>query len=192
MKYVVLLTKKNYGTSDEKHITIKNFLMVEIVKNSSLKKRCLPFPVMLQCLRPFGTLYQPPPVGAKPKLTCTMIMKTDLLKGHSTIRHGSKLRASTARRQLCLSLLLLMNKIILSRFFFLISIFICIFKKKIFVISFSIIYIVSILLFMIRTNIRKIQNNSQIHIIFHFTKKKQTLNCTTCVRFRSEFLKQHM
>ena len=49
--------KKNYGTSDEKHITIKKFLMVEIVKNSSLKKRCLPFPVMLQCLRPFGTLY---------------------------------------------------------------------------------------------------------------------------------------
>ena len=58
MKYVVLVhTKKNYGTSDEKHITIKKFLMVEIVKNSSLKKRCLPFPVMLQCLRPFGTLY---------------------------------------------------------------------------------------------------------------------------------------
>ena len=148
--------------------------MVEIVKNSSLKKRCLPYPVMLQCLRPFGTLYQPPPVGAKPKLTCTMIMKTDLLKGHSTIRHGSKLRASTARRQLCLSLLLTFNEQDnFEQIFFLISIFIFIFKKKIFVISFSIIYIVSILLFMIRTNIRTIQNNSQIHIISHFTKTKK-------------------
>ena len=58
------------------------------------------------------------------------------------------------RRQLCLSLLLTFNE--QEQIFFLISIFICIFKKKIFVISFSIIYMVSILLFMIRTNIRTI------------------------------------
>ena len=169
--------------------------MVEIVKNSSLKKRCLPFPVMLQCLGPFGTLYQPPPVGAKPKLTCTMIMKTDLLKG--PLDNQAWIKTQSINRAVRCALacyLLLMNK---SRFFFLILIFICIFKKKIFVISFSIIYMVSILLFMIRTNIRPIQNNSQIPIISHFTKtkknkKNQTLNGTTCVRFRSEFLKQHM
>ena len=146
--------------------------MVEIVKNSSLKKRCLPFPVMLQCLRPFGTLYQPPPVGAKPKLTCTMIMKTDLLKG--PLDNQAWIKTQSINRAVSCALacyLLLMNKIILSRFFFLISIFICIFKKKIFVISFSIIYMVSILLFIIRTNIRTIQNNTQIHIISHFTKK---------------------
>jgi len=61
------------------------------------------------------------------------------------------------RRQLCLSLLLTFNEQDnFEQIFFLISIFICIFKKKIFVISFSIIYMVSILLFMIRTNIRPI------------------------------------
>ena len=45
--------KKNYGTSDEKHITIKKFLMVEIVKNSSLKNDVY---LTLSCYNAWGLL----------------------------------------------------------------------------------------------------------------------------------------